>query len=97
MNKRDLVDVVSARLGTTKTASEDIVEAVLREIQAGLARDREVALVGFGTFELRARGPRMGRNPQTGAVMEIPAGHSVVFRPARAWRETFGSEIEAEA
>jgi DNA-binding protein HU-beta len=97
MNKRELVDLVSARLGSTKGATEEVVDVVLREIQAGLARDGEVTLVGFGTFELRERAARNGRNPRTGAPMEIPAGTSVLFRPARALRAALGGEREIEA
>ena len=97
MNKRELVEQLCARLGTTKTAAEEIVDALLGLIQEGVQRDGEVVLSGFGSWQRRGRAPRTGRHPVTGAAIEIPAGQNVVFRPARAWRETLGREIEAGA
>lgn len=97
MNKRELVDAVCAGLGTTKSAAEEIVDRVLATIQEGVQRDGEVVLTGFGSWHRRERAPRMGRHPATGETIEIPAGQSVAFRPARAWRETLGREVEAGA
>jgi len=87
MNKRDLVDQVSEQLGTTKAASEEIVGVVLQAIQDGLVADGMVSLAGFGTWEVRVRAARMGRNPQTGAAMHIRSSRTVAFRPARSWRD----------
>mgnify|MGYP001573410704 CR=1 FL=1 len=93
MNKRDLVELLGSRLGTTKLAAEEIVDGVLDLIREGVARDQEVTLVGFGSWHFRERSPRTGRNPQTGAILEIPASVTVSFRPARAWR----SQLAAKA
>lgn len=87
MNKRDLVEHVSERLGTTKAASEEIVVTVLQAIQDGLVHDGMVSLAGFGTWEVRNRAARTGRNPQTGETMHIRASRTVAFRPARTWRD----------
>ncbi len=87
MNKRDLVDQVSEQLGTTKAASEEIVGVVLQAIQDGLVADGMVSLAGFGTWEVRVRAARMGRNPQTGEAMHIRSSRTVAFRPARSWRD----------
>jgi DNA-binding protein HU-beta len=97
MNKRELVERVCADLGTTKSAAEDIVDKVLAAIQQGVERDGEVVLTGFGSWHRRERAPRTGRHPQTGEVISIPAGQSLVFRPARAWRDSLGGEMEAGA
>jgi DNA-binding protein HU-beta len=96
MNKRELVEQVCAALGTTKSAAEETVDCVLLQIQSGLMRDREVVVVGFGAWHLKPRASRIGRNPQTGAALEIPAGYSIGFRAARAWRQKFGPELERE-
>lgn len=87
MNKRELVDRLCEDLGTTKSAAEEIVDKVLRAIQEGVQRDGEVALIGFGSWHLRERASRNGRHPSTGQAISIPAGQSVVFKPARAWRD----------
>lgn len=97
MNKRELVDQVCAGLGTTKTAAEEIVDRVLATIQEGVQRDGEVVLTGFGSWHRRERASRTGRHPQTGQTIEIPAGQSLLFRPARAWRDSLGAEMEAGA
>lgn len=87
MNKRELVDRLCEDLGTTKSAAEEIVDKVLRAIQEGVQRDGEVVLAGFGAWHVRERASRNGRHPLTGKAIAIPAGQSVVFRPARAWRD----------
>ncbi len=96
MNKRELVEQVCTSLGTTKGAAEETVDCVLLQIQNGLMRDREVVVVGFGAWHLKPRASRIGRNPQTGAALEIPAGYSIGFRAARAWREKFGLEKDED-
>lgn len=60
--------------------------AALEAIAAAVARGESVTLAGFGTFERRSRAARAGRNPRTGAAMEIPAGVSPAFRAAAAFR-----------
>jgi len=87
MNKRELVDRLCEDLGTTKSAAEEIVDKVFRAIQEGVRRDGEVALIGFGSWHLRERASRNARHPLTGQTIAIPAGQSVVFKPARAWRD----------
>ncbi|RMH03218.1 MAG: HU family DNA-binding protein [Planctomycetota bacterium] len=87
MNKRDLIDYVCENLGTTKSSSENIVNIVLEGIQAGIAADGAVSIAGFGTWNLRERSARTGRNPQTGETIQIPASRTVAFKPAKAWKD----------
>ncbi len=87
MNKRELIDFVCANLETTKTGAEETVNTVLRGIQDGINNDGNVSIAGFGTWTLRHRAARQGRNPQTGATIEIKASKTVGFKPARGWKD----------
>ena len=90
MTKPELVDEVAAKTGMKKKDAGTAVEAILDTIQEALNRKEEVSLVGFGTFDVRARGERMGRNPRTGEQITIPASTVCVFRPGRKLREAVG-------
>lgn len=87
MNKRELIEYVCEHMETTKSGSEDIVNTVLHGIQEGIKKDGMVALAGFGTWTARSRAARMGRNPQTGEPIQIPASKSITFRPAKGWKD----------
>ena len=82
MNKAELVEAVQKALGkeTTKRAAEDAVKAVLDSIAKGVKKDKKVQLIGFGTFEVKKRSARMGRNPKTGESMKIKASKTVGFK-----------------
>ncbi|MCU0780878.1 MAG: HU family DNA-binding protein [Akkermansiaceae bacterium] len=84
MNKADLIDAVQKALGpiATRRAADDAVTAVLAAIVKGIKKDKKVQIVGFGTFEVKTRAERIGRNPQTKQPIQIPKSKSVVFRPA---------------
>ena len=71
MNKRDLIDAISDRMGDKKTATE-AVNAVLDTIQAAVAKGDKVAITGFGVFEKAVRPARTARNPATGASIKVP-------------------------
>jgi DNA-binding protein HU-beta len=88
MNKRELVDSVCSHLETTKAAAEETVNVVLKSIQQGLSEHGQVSVAGFGTWTVRQRAARTGRNPQTGEPMEIKASTSVGFKPAKAWKDS---------
>ncbi|MDP7062562.1 MAG: HU family DNA-binding protein [Planctomycetota bacterium] len=88
MNKRELVEAVCTQLETTKTAAEETVNVVLKAVQEGVQSDGQVSIAGFGTWNLRQRAARTGRNPQTGAPMDIKASTSVGFKPAKAWKDS---------
>lgn len=80
MNKGDLIEAVAKDLKASKAAAERAVTAVIGNIAKGLKKDKKVQLVGFGTFDVRKRKPRKGRNPRTGEPITIKAGKSVGFK-----------------
>lgn len=82
MNKAQLVEAVQALLGeeATKKQAESAVTSVLEAIKKGIVEDGKVQLIGFGTFAKKTRAAREGRNPKTGAKMQIPASESVAFK-----------------
>jgi DNA-binding protein HU-beta len=80
MNKRDLIDAISGRLGDKKTATEAL-NAVIETIQAAVADGDKVAITGFGVFEKSERPARTARNPATGDPIEVAASSVPRFRP----------------
>jgi DNA-binding protein HU-beta len=86
MNKAELIDSIQAALGkdATKRAADEALEAVLSSIAKGVKKDKKVQIIGFGTFEVKQRAKRTGRNPKTGEAMEIPASKSVGFKASSA-------------
>lgn len=84
MNKRELVDAVAAETGQEPREVETALGALLAVIGATLAAGDPVALPGFGTFEVRTRAARTGRNPRTGEALAIAASAAPVFKPAAA-------------
>lgn len=95
MTKTELVEAIfeGGALGDTRVEAERAVEAVLAGITRGLRKVKKVQIVGFGSFEVRKRRARRGRNPQTGAPLEIAASKTVAFKPAPRLRD----ECTAEA
>ena len=87
MNKSELVDLVAEKTGMSKKDSETAVKAVLDSITDGLVRGNKVQLVGFGTFEVRQRKAREGRNPATGEKIKINALKVPAFKPGKALKE----------
>jgi DNA-binding protein HU-beta len=83
MKKSDLVDAVAAKLGGSKGDADKAVDAVLGAIGDGIANDGEVKIQGFGNFKKSLRAARTGRNPATGAAVEIPAKTSVKFKAGK--------------
>ena len=80
MNKRELIDAVSGRLGNKKSATE-AVNAVLETIQSTVAAGDKVAITGFGVFEKSERPARTARNPATRETIQVPASSVPKFRP----------------
>ncbi|GHN16002.1 HU family DNA-binding protein [Lactobacillus delbrueckii] len=87
MNKTELVSVVSEKTEFSKKESARIVDALFASIEEALAKGEKVQLIGFGTFEVRERAARKGRNPQTGAEIEIPASKVPAFKPGKALKD----------
>jgi len=90
MNKAELIESVQDALGkdATKRAAEDALSAVLESISAGVRSSNKVQIIGFGTFELKNRAARMGRNPKTGEPMQINASKSVGFKASAALKKS---------
>jgi len=87
LNKMDLVASVAEKTDLTKKEAEKVVSAVLASIEEALAQGDKVQLVGFGTFEIKERAARVGRNPRTGEEIEIAATRVPVFKPGKALKE----------
>ncbi|MES2476314.1 MAG: HU family DNA-binding protein [Verrucomicrobiota bacterium] len=86
MNKAELIESIQNALGkdATKRSADEALEAVLSSIAAGVKKDQKVQIIGFGTFEVKKRPARQGRNPKTGEPMQISASQSVGFKPSSA-------------
>jgi DNA-binding protein HU-beta len=87
LNKPELVEAVAEKAGITKKDSEKVVAAVLEGIADTLAKGEKVQLVGFGTFEVRHRNAREGRNPSTGEAIKIAAQNVPAFKPGKALKD----------
>jgi len=87
MNKAELIDAVSEKAGLQKTEAGRAVEAVFDAITAALKTGDTVALLGFGTFNVKARAARSGRNPRTGETIEIPASNVPGFKAGKALKD----------
>jgi DNA-binding protein HU-beta len=91
MNKRDLIDAISGRLGDKKSAAE-AVNAVLDAIQDAVAKGDKVAITGFGVFEKSERPARTARNPATGATIQVPKSSVPKFRPGADFKALVNGE-----
>ena len=87
MNKQELVEKVSSKAEITKAEAAKVVGATLDAIGEGLVADGKVVLVGFGTFEIRTRTAREGRNPRTGDKIKIAATKVPAFKPGKDMKE----------
>lgn len=86
MNKEQLVNAVAERAGLTKKDAKAAVEAFVNVVELAVAKGDKVQLVGFGSFETRQRSARKGRNPQTGAELDIPATNVPAFKPGHSFK-----------
>lgn len=91
MNKAELISTVAEKAELTKKDAEKAVGAFLAAIEETLAKGDKVQLVGFGTFEIRERAARKGRNPQTGEEINIEAARVPVFKAGKALRDAVSS------
>ena len=88
MNKSELVASVAEVAELTKKDAEKAVNAVFASVQKALVEDDKVQIIGFGTFEVRTRAARKGRNPQTGETIEIPESKNPVFKAGKALQDS---------
>ena len=87
-NKADLVDLIAEKAETTKTAAGEALDAVLGEIASAIKKGERVSISGFGTFSVGSRAARTGRNPQTGATIQIAASKTVRFKAGKALKDS---------
>ena len=87
MNKGELVEAVAASAGLSRADAAKAVDATLDSIQSTLANGGSVSLVGFGTFSVKARAARMGRNPRTGEAIHIAASNVPGFKAGKGLKD----------
>lgn len=88
MNKLELVNTISRKMGATKKDADKAVTAFIDTVTEALVEGRKVQLIGFGTFEVRERAARKGRNPQTGEEIEIPASKIPAFKAGKSLKDS---------
>ncbi|WP_346778398.1 HU family DNA-binding protein [Paraburkholderia sp. Tr-20389] len=87
MNKQDLIDAVAAETGASKAAAADTLEALIGTITTAVTQGETVQLIGFGSFSTGQRAARTGRNPATGAEIQIAAARTVKFTAGKAFKD----------
>ena len=87
MNKPELIAAIAAKTGETKKDAEATLNAFVNVVSETLAKGDKVQLVGFGSFEVRKRAARKGRNPQTKEEIKIPASKAPVFKAGKALKD----------
>jgi DNA-binding protein HU-beta len=87
MNKGDLIDVVADDAGLSKADATRAVDAVINAVTKALKSDQQVSLVGFGTFAVKNRAARQGRNPRTGETIQIAASKVPGFKAGKALKD----------
>jgi DNA-binding protein HU-beta len=87
MNNSELIDSIAAASGTSKADAKKIVDTVFAAIADAAAKGEEVSLNGFGKFKVKDSPAREGRNPSTGATIQIAASKKLVFAPAKAVKD----------
>ncbi|HIK44773.1 MAG TPA: HU family DNA-binding protein [Leptolyngbyaceae cyanobacterium M65_K2018_010] len=96
MNKQELVDAIAAKTTITKKEADAILTAAVDTIMEAVSEGEKVTLVGFGTFEARARAAREGRNPSTGEKIQIAASTVPVFSAGKGFKETVAASVTAK-
>ena len=88
MNKSELVTEIAKEADTTKEVAHRVLDATLKSIESALKSGNQVSLVGFGSFLVRERAARQGRNPKTGEAMNIKASKSPVFKAGKLLKDS---------
>ena len=97
MTKAELVAKVAGRINLTKKQTEVVVSTVFQSITESLSQGKKVELRGFGSFRIRERNPRLGRNPKSGEKVSVPAKKVPFFKAGKELRELVdGNEVEVE-
>ncbi len=87
MRKPELAAAIADKTGLTREKAGEVINAFTDQVSAAAARGEDVTLIGFGTFNIRSREARSGRNPQTGASIQIPASKTVGFKAGKALKD----------
>ncbi len=87
MNRAELIDLISGQAEVTKAIAEKVLNSILESIALSLKKDEPVVLVNFGTFVVKLRAARRGRNPQTGEEIKIKASKAVSFKAGKALKD----------
>lgn len=88
MNRSELVAMMAEKSGLTKKDSESSLSAFIDSVTEALKKGDKIQLVGFGTFEMRKRAARKGKNPQTGKEIDIPASNAVGFKAGKTLKDS---------
>ena len=97
MTKADLINIVAKRLDITQVQSGIIVEAALRSVVNALQNGQEVEIRGFGSFRVRNRAPRKGRNPKTGEKVDVPPKRIPYFKMGKELKSLLNGRAAEEA
>lgn len=92
MNKTDLIDAIAAKADISKKDAETALKATIESIEEALKNDEKVVLVGFGTFSVKERAARTGRNPSTGKTIKIAASKAPAFKAGKELKDIVNSK-----
>ncbi|MDO8527793.1 MAG: integration host factor subunit alpha [Deltaproteobacteria bacterium] len=96
MTKADIIEQIYEKIGFSKKESSEIVELVFDTMKETLEKGEKIKISGFGNFVVRAKRPRIGRNPQTGEEIEISARRVLTFRPSQVLKQALNkAEVTA--
>ena len=95
MNKKELIDAVAEKADVTKKDAEAVIKAALETITESLAAGEKVQLIGFGTFDVRTRAARTGKNPRTGEAVKIKASKVPTFKAGAALKNAVNTKKKA--
>ncbi|GAB0112901.1 integration host factor subunit alpha [Acidisoma sp. C75] len=96
VTRAQLAETIYAQVGLSRNESADLLEAVLERISAALEAGESVKISGFGTFSVRQKGRRIGRNPKTGVEVPIMPRRVLVFRPSQVLKGAVNGELVDE-
>ena len=96
MNRQQLIDAVAAEQGCTRAVAEKMLGSILNHISAAVSQGDRVTLVGFGSFDASVRKPRTGRNPRTGADIDIPGRTVPKFRPGKDFKDRVNEGVSSD-
>ncbi|MFM0197896.1 HU family DNA-binding protein [Paraburkholderia strydomiana] len=92
MNKQELVDAVAGQTGTSKAEAAETIDALIAAITTAVTQGDTVQLIGFGSFSIGQRAARTGRNPATGAEIQIAAAKTVKFTAGKAFKDAVNAK-----